>query len=438
MKYFEDCELKIGDNKLEVSVAEITEEMLDENKENSKNIVTYDIYMKFKGENVLIATINEQGRLEINKDTVARIDPKDQLGLLKLKDDEKPDLSVLKDLDGKTEEEVERELEEKEKNDSKEEVEEEIEEEKGEEEEQEEEQQEDSQEREEIAERYNINTKNIVRLNTRGEKITEHQDFEGLVKWAEGKEDVWVLTDDFGQIDKVLEKKQGEFEEIEVEMPKTQGNNPNVNILKLGENKVEEVKPLKIHTLDGENALATIRNEWGETEVLYCRKQEGKEEYVAVAVPEKSDKNMRQLEEHSREVMSSEHYSSKDLSELSEKFKKAEQQDKQGVPSQEEGVQIYEINGNDEKNAMLTKEKIIEDLFKDLGITEELKASLMPGQLEYLEEKFEKQAGKILEKVNEDENITYEQAKEDVQSQEGQREKGGRTIGEGRDGKKQE
>ena len=114
VKYYEDCELKIGKNKLAVSVAEITEEMIEQNKKQNE-IVTYDIYMKYRGQDVLIACINENGDLCINEEEVKRIDPKNQLGLLELGDNEKPDLSVLKGLDGKTEKELEEEKKQKDK-----------------------------------------------------------------------------------------------------------------------------------------------------------------------------------------------------------------------------------------------------------------------------------------------------------------------------------
>ena len=68
--------------------------------------------MKFGGEDVLIANIDADGTLKVNKDTVQRIDPDNKLGLLELGEQEKPDLSILKDLEGKTKEDLEKELEE--------------------------------------------------------------------------------------------------------------------------------------------------------------------------------------------------------------------------------------------------------------------------------------------------------------------------------------
>lgn len=163
IKYYEDCELQLGKNKLKVSIAEINEKMLSENEE-TKEIITYDIYMKYKGEDILIANINEDGKLKINKEELEKIDPENKLGLLELGEDEKPDLSELKELDGKTEKELEQEKEDREKEN--EETSKDDNEEKNEydEEEEELEDKEAEEEKEEIARRKNISSKNIFIL----------------------------------------------------------------------------------------------------------------------------------------------------------------------------------------------------------------------------------------------------------------------------------
>ena len=112
VKYYEDVNLKLGENILKVSIAEITEKFLDDKSEEQSQ-TSYEVYMKFAGEDVLIANIDPDGTLRVNKETVQKIDPDNKLGLLELGDQEKPDLSVLKDLEGKTKEDLEKELEEK-------------------------------------------------------------------------------------------------------------------------------------------------------------------------------------------------------------------------------------------------------------------------------------------------------------------------------------
>lgn len=114
VKYYEDANLQLGKNTLRVSIAEITEKFLDDQaQEQSKT--TFDVYMRFAGEDVQIGSIDETGRLQLNKDTIQRIDPENKLGLMELGDQEKPDLSVLKDMEGKTKEELEKDKEERDK-----------------------------------------------------------------------------------------------------------------------------------------------------------------------------------------------------------------------------------------------------------------------------------------------------------------------------------
>lgn len=160
VKYFEDANLQLGKNILRVSIAEITEKFLDDKSEEQTQ-TTYEVYMKFAGEDVLIANIDADGTLRVNKETVQRIDPDNKLGLLELGDQEKPDLSVLKDLEGKTKEDLEKELEEKGK--EREKGREEAGEEEAEDEKREEEKDEDEK-TEEIARTKNIPAKNIYRI----------------------------------------------------------------------------------------------------------------------------------------------------------------------------------------------------------------------------------------------------------------------------------
>jgi len=107
VKYYENANLQLGKNILRVSIAEITEKFLDENNQE-QSTTTFDIYMKYDGQDVFIANIDEAGNLHINKETVEKIDPENKLGLLELGEQEKPDLSVLKELEGKTKEDLEK------------------------------------------------------------------------------------------------------------------------------------------------------------------------------------------------------------------------------------------------------------------------------------------------------------------------------------------
>lgn len=159
VKYFEDANLQLGKNILRVSIAEITEKFLDDKSEEQTQ-TTYEVYMKFAGEDVLIANIDADGTLRVNKETVQRIDPDNKLGLLELGDQEKPDLSVLKDLEGKTKEDLEKELEEKgkEREKGREEAEQE------EQEDEKDDEKDEDEKTEEIARSKNIPAKNIYRI----------------------------------------------------------------------------------------------------------------------------------------------------------------------------------------------------------------------------------------------------------------------------------
>lgn len=163
-KYYEDANLKLGSNVLKVSIAEITEKFLDDKAEEQSK-TSYEVYMKFGGEDVLIANIDESGTLHVNKDVVQKIDPDNKLGLLELGDQEKPDLSVLKDLEGKTKEDLEKEIEEKgkEREKGKEEPEQDEEEQEGEKDEEEEEKSDDEKVKE-IAQKKHIPEKNVYRI----------------------------------------------------------------------------------------------------------------------------------------------------------------------------------------------------------------------------------------------------------------------------------
>ena len=160
VKYYEDANLKLGNNILKVSIAEITEKFLDD-KEEEQSKTTYEVYMKFAGQDVLIANIDEEGTLKVNKETVKKIDPDNQLGLLELGEQEKPDLSVLKEMEGKTKEELEKQKEERDKERTKDEKEKDKEEDEAEKDEKE---KDDDEETKKIAKRKGIPEKNVYRI----------------------------------------------------------------------------------------------------------------------------------------------------------------------------------------------------------------------------------------------------------------------------------
>lgn len=122
--------------------------------------------------------------------------------------------------------------------------------------------------------------------------------------------------------------------------------------------------------------------------------------------------------------------SSQDLADKSEAFEKADNLDKRGVPSKEKGVQTYEIEGNERQNREVAKEEIKEDLYERLGIKEKMKGA-MPGYLDYIEEKIDQKAERIMKLLEENDSITYEEAVNRAERESGEREQGGKTPDEG-------
>lgn len=406
-EYYENVKLEL--EKIVLSNVTLAEKHI-QREEKGKEIVTYDIYIKFKEEDVVIASIDENGKLIPNeallKDEKYTSEEQRKLGdminLLGLQKEE-VDLQKLqeqlREIEAKTKEELKKDETEEEKD-------EETNKDDKEKEDNEEVDKEEESEKQEVAKQYKVNTKDVVHLNTKGEKITEDKDFAGLVKWAEGREDIYIIANRYGEIDKVVEKKDGKFSEIEADLPKVHGNNPNITIQRIGKDKITEEKPLKIHQLDSRTALATVRNEWGELETLYCRKQEGEQKYWGSVIPENAGKNVRQLEYKERSFMDPKNTSSMDLADKEDELLKAQDLEDRGVPSKEKGIQTYEINGNTDQNREVAKEDIVEDLMKRDGIIDKL--TVPPGY-------YENKAEKVLQLIENNKDIRYEQAVKQVE-----------------------
>ena len=406
-KYYENVKLEL--EKIILSNVTLAEKHI-QREEKGKEIVTYDIYIKFKEEDVVIASIDENGKLIPNeallKDEKYTSEEQRKLGdminLLGLQKEE-VDLQKLqeqlREIEAKTKGELKKDETEEEKDeetnkdDKEKEGDEEVD-------------KEEESEKQEVAKQYKVNTKDVIHLNTKGEKITEDKDFAGLVKWAEGRKDIYIIANRYGEIDKVVEKKDGKFSEIEADLPKVHGNNPNITIQRIGKDKITEEKPLKIHQLDSRTALATVRNEWGELETLYCRKQEGEQKYWGSVIPENAGKNVRQLEYKERSFMDPKNTSSMDLADKEDELLKAQDLEDRGIPYKEEGIKTNKINGNTDQNRKTTKEDIVEDLMKRDGIFD--KSTVPPGY-------YENKAEKVLQLIENNKDIIYEQAVEQIE-----------------------
>lgn len=375
----------------------------------------YNIYINYKGEELLIATLGKDGRMEPNsnllEDEKYKEEDKKALGnminLLGL-EQEKVNMDKfqeqIKNRKELTKEELEQEKEqekdEKIKDNEPEEQEEEI--------ENEEEQKDDSIKKEKIAKKYNVNVKQVVRLNIKEEKINEDDTFQRAVKYAKGYEEVCVIPGKDIHSWTILGRKKDEkeFNEIEQANRQIHGKKPDVTIKTIKNDKITEQKPLATYDIDGDNIMAIVKNEWGEPETLYCRKQDGEQKYWGSVVPELSNKNVRQLGFDERSFMSEKNTSGMDLAKKEDELDKAQDLNERGVPSKEEGVQVYEIDGNAKQNAETRKEEVVKDLMKRDGIVDKL--TVPPGY-------YENKADKVLALLEQNEDMQYEEAIDKVE-----------------------
>lgn len=432
-KYYENVRLELSKIRLEnVIIEEKHKQEIDENNKINE-VIEYGVYIKFKGENVKIAIIDETGRLMPNTEILndEKYSPEelnalgDMLRRLGLEQD-KVDINKLKDqlkeIEAKTEEEFNKEKTEKEDEEKEKDEEESIKDEEEEKEPEEDEQEVEDKEKEEIALLYGLKASQIVHINTTDEKITDDKTFPELVKWAEGKKDVYVIPGKDPYTWKVIgrENEKEEFKEIQEANRQIYGKNPDITIKRIDGEKITEVRPIAVHDIDGDSVMAVVKDSYGQPEVLYCRKEEGEQKYWGCVVPEVSGKNVRQMEYDERAFMSSKYNSGMDLDRKAEELEIAQNLDARGVPSKEEGVQVYEIEGNSQQNYEMTKENIVEDLMKRDGIID--KMTVPPGY-------YEQKAEKVMKLLHEDQEIDYEQAVEKIDEKE-KREEGGRTQGE--------
>ena len=291
----------------------------------------------------------------------------------------------------------------------------------------------DKEDREEIAEEYNVSSKDVIHVKRDDpDKVTEHENFASAAKFDKKYKDIYMLREKDPYTWKAIGKdKDGQKEEIENEQNKqTGGRNPDITIKKVSGEKIEEIKPLAIFKIDSQTAYAIAIDEHGQSEFLYCRQQAGdKKNYWGIKVPEAERKNTIQESADAREFLDRRNNSSQDLADKAEAFEKADDLDKRGVPSKEKGVQTYEIEGNERQNREVAKEEIKEDLYERLGIKEKMKGA-MPGYLDYIEKKLDQKAERIMQLLEEDDSITYEEAVSRVEKEFGGKEPGGKTPDE--------
>lgn len=379
-----------------------------------ENIATIDENKQFSYD--INGLENVKQKLEDKKNPVAKYE---DLGL--------PDIEYLKELEKdkqKEDEEQEKENpddEEKDENEKDEEEKPDLEDDK-------------EEDREEIAEKYNISSKDVIHIKRdEGEKVTTHDTFANAANFDRKYKDIYMIRGKDAYSWKAIGKdKDGKEEEIENEQNKqTGGKNPDITIKKVSGEKIEEIKPLAVYKIDSQTAYAVTRNEHGQSELIYCRQQAGdKKNYWGIKVPEAERKNTIQESADAREFLDRRNNSSQDLSDKAKAFERADNLDKRGVPSKEKGVQTYEIEGNERQNREVAKEEIKEDLYDRLGIKDKMK-NAMPGYFDYIEKQIDQKAEKIMRLLEDSDTIDYEEAVNKVEKESGEREQGGKTPDEG-------
>ena len=270
-----------------------------------------------------------------------------------------------------------------------------------------------------FAKKHNVSPNQIIHVSM-NRRITDHDNFKGLAKWAKDYKDVYILPgkDEYSW-ETVGVNKDGKEETIENKQQ--EGRNPNVRIKLVDKDQIKEVRPIAMYEIDNKTSYAIIRDGSGKTQMLYCRQEAGKgKEYWGIGVPEAEGKNVPQKSAESRDFIDSRNNSSYDLSKKADELVKGKDLEERGIPSKGgKGVQVEEIEGTATQNRMLRKEDILEDLLRRDGIID--RATAMPGF-------YENKAEKVLRLMESDDKITYEQAVEKVERQEkGNREEGGRT-----------
>lgn len=275
--------------------------------------------------------------------------------------------------------------------------------------------------KEEIARKYNVNANNVVHF-AKDEKITEHERIHELTNWIGDREDVYIIPGEDEYTYKFVGEKEGELEEIETVANKAiEGKAPDVTIKRVDGEKITEISPLAMYEIDSQTAIAMVKDEHGQTEALYCRQEGGDEKaYWGSVIPEASGKNVLQQGPETREFMDHRYNSGLDLEKRGDSLERQKSLEERGLPSKQEGVQVDEINGSNNQNRAGNIEDIVEDLMRKDGIVDKL--TVPPGY-------YECKAEKVLKLMEEDKEIIYENAVEQVE-QEGQREEGGRTPGE--------
>ena len=236
--------------------------------------------------------------------------------------------------------------------------------------------------KEEIAKKYNVDARHVIHI-AKDEKITENEKFQGLVDWMQEYDEVYFIPGDDLFTYKAIGEKDGKQEEIEQATNKmVDGKNPSITVKRIDGAPITEIQPYAMYEIDKDTSVAIIINEHGEREALYCRVQAGdKREFWGEVIPEASGKNVLQQEPEIRDFMDHKYNSNEDLDNKAKAYERQKDLEKRGLPSEENGVQVEEIDGNHKQNVVKNVEDVEKELMSRDGIVD--KATAPTGYYEY-------------------------------------------------------
>lgn len=296
---------------------------------------------------------------------------------------------------------------------------EEIEEEKGDEtpeleEEEEKEKEEKDEKKEAFARQYGIDASQVIHIS-KNKKITK-EDFGQVATWSREYDHIFIYKEEDGYSRKFIGVKNGQEEEIEFDKKMIGGKNPrDIKIKLLGE-QITEVSPEIMYEIDNTTAIAFIRDNYGKQQAICCRQAGGdKKSFIGNPIPEASGNHVEQPGLDERRVLSNIN-STYDLGEIGDQIEKQADFEGRGAPSDEQGVQV--------KEAVRGEKQRIEDFAEELRRRDSTvkEISRPEGYYEYI-------AKKVLEKMEDDVQLDFDDAVDKVMNEK-YREPGGVTPGE--------
>lgn len=271
--------------------------------------------------------------------------------------------------------------------------------------------------KEEIARKYNVAGNKVIHLAMAdADKVTKNKNFSQLLPVAQrkGYTDIFIIPGADEHSNKFIGIKGDTDEEIEeMEDAQIKGKNPlDITIDVVKDEEITEIKPKAMYQIEEPGiAIAIIEpeEEYGGRSAVYCRQNgDDPKRYVGIIIPEAEGKNIRQQGAEARELTDPQKKSRRDVSEVEAAFQKQQHlEEKQEMPSYKFGVQVYEII-SEKQQEQLNIKAITEDLMEKDGIKD--KGTVFPG-------KYEQKATRILKKLEDDPELTYDNAIEEVEAE---------------------